>query len=133
MKGMISLLIVAAISVGAYMMFLKQAAPGAGMTATQAISLTGVQNDLMTIAQAERMYFAQSGSYADLDTLVSSGTMTLSRSGRDGYSYSVQPSANGFVVTARHTASPAPAPGGAAPPRFPVVSIDQTMQLRQSD
>ena len=133
MKGIVSLLIVAAISVGAYMMFLKQAAPGAGMAATQAISLTGVQNDLMSIAQAERMYFAQSGTYADLDTLVSSGTMTLSRSGRNGYSYSVQPSANGFVATARHTAARAPAAGGIAPPRFPTISIDQTMQLRQSD
>lgn len=133
MKGMVSLLIVAAISVGAYMMFLKQAAPGAGMAATQAISLTGVQNDLMSIAQAERMYFAQSGTYADLDTLVSSGTMTLSRSGRDGYSYSVQPSANGFVATARHTAPLAAAPAGTAPPRFPTISIDQTMQLRRSD
>ena len=82
---MISLLMVAALGVGAYMVFLKQAAPVPGTAATQAISLTGVQSDLVAIAQAERMYFAQNGSYADLATLQSSGTMNLSRTSRDGY------------------------------------------------
>ena len=133
MKGILSLAIVAAIALGGYTVFLKQAAPGPGMVATQAISLTGVQNDLMAIAQAERMYFAQNGSYADLGTLVSSGTMNLTRTERDGYSYTVQPSATGFVATARHTAPLAPAPAGTIPPRFPTVSVDQTMQIRQSD
>ena len=133
MKGLISLLVVAAIGVGSYTVFLKQAAPGPGMVVTQSISLTGVQNDLMAIAQAERVYFAQNGSYADLQTLVSSGAMTLARTSRDGYSYSVTPSANGFTATARYTAPPLPVPRGVTPPRFPSFSIDQMMQIRQSD
>jgi Tfp pilus assembly protein PilE len=133
MKGLIGLMIVAAISVGAYMMFLKQAAPEPGMVATQAISVTGVKNDLVAIAQAERMYYVQNGSYADLDTLQTSGTMNIARSSRDGYTYSVEPSGSGFTATARYTAPPPEMPKGVAPPRFPTLTIDQTMEIRQSD
>ncbi|MBZ5698557.1 MAG: type IV pilin protein [Acidobacteriia bacterium] len=133
MKGLISLLIVAAISVGGYLFFLKQATPGPGMVATQAISLTGVQNDLVAIAQAERMYFAQNGSYADLSTLVSSGTMNMTRTSRGGYTYSVEPSGNSFTVTARYTAPPPEMPVGVAPPHFPTFTIDQTMEIHQGD
>ena len=133
MKGLIRLLIVAAISVGAYLYFLKQAAPGPGMVVTQAISFTGVQNDLVAIAQAERMYFTQNGSYADLPTLTSSGTMNITRTSRDGYTYSVQPSGNSFTVTARYTAPPVEVPAGVSPPRFPTFTIDQTMEIHQGD
>ena len=40
-----SLLVTALIGVGAYLYFLKQAAPGPGMVATQTISVTGVKSD----------------------------------------------------------------------------------------
>lgn len=133
MRGMISILIVAAISLGGYFIYLKQAAPGPGMVATQTISLTGVQNDLMAIAQAERMYFAQNGSYADLQTLQSSGTMNITRTSRDGYTYTVEPSANTFTVTARYAAPPVDVPSGVTPPYFPTLSIDQTMAIHQGD
>ena len=130
---MISLLVTAAIGMGIYMYTLKQASPGKGMVATQAISLTGVQMDLMAIAQAERMYFAQNGSYADLDTLVSNGTMNITRTSRDGYTYSAEPSGNTFTVTARHTAPPVEMPKGVEPPRFPTIYVDQTMEIHQSN
>jgi hypothetical protein len=133
MKGLISLLVVAAIGMGLYMYTLKQAAPAPGMVATQAISLTGVQNDLMAIAQAERMYYAQNGSYADLETLASNGTMNITRTSRDGYTYSVEPSGNGFTATARYTAPPLEIPKGVDPPHFPTISIDQTMEIHQSN
>jgi Tfp pilus assembly protein PilE len=129
--GLVSLLVTVAI--GGYMIFLKQASPGPGMVATQAISTTGVQNDLMSIAQAERMYFAQNGSYADLSTLESSGTMNITRTGRDGYTYSVESSGNMFTVTARHTAPPPEMPAGVAPPRFPTYTVDQSMEIRQGE
>jgi hypothetical protein len=131
--GFIATMVVALISVFLYMHFLKAASPGPGMVATQAISLTGVQTDLMAIAQAERMYYAQNGSYADLPTLASSGTMNIARTGRDGYSYSVDPSANGFTATAHYTAPPLDVPAGVTPPHFPTVSIDQTMEIHQSE
>ena len=82
---MIGLLFAALIGLGIYYYFLKQAAPAPGQVVTQAISTTGVEMDLNAIAQAERMYFAQNGSYGDLGQLTSSGALTMSRSGRDGY------------------------------------------------
>ena len=66
---MLGLLFAAVIAMGIYYFYLKQAAPAPGMVATQAITTTGVEMDLNAIAQAERTYFAQNGSYADLDQL----------------------------------------------------------------
>jgi Type IV minor pilin ComP, DNA uptake sequence receptor len=131
--GVISLLVTAVLGVGIYLYFLKKAAPGPGMVATQAISVTGVKNDLISIAQAERMYYVQNGSYADLATLASSGTMNITRTSRDGYTYSVDSSETGFTVTARYTATPLEMPPGVAPPRFPTISVDQTMEVHQDD
>jgi hypothetical protein len=133
MKGLVSLLVTAAIGLGIYMYTLKQAAPGPGMVATQNISLTGVKNDLVAIAQAERMYYTQNGSYADLPTLTSAGTMNIARTSRDGYTYSVQPSGNSFTVTAIYTPPPVDNPAGVTPPHFPTFTIDQTMEVHQVD
>ena len=131
--GLISILLTAVIGVGAYLYFLKQAAPEPGMVATQAISTTGVKNDLIAIAQAERMYFVQNGSYADLPTLSSSGTMNITRTSRDGYTYSVDTSGSGFTVTASYTAPPIEMPKGVAPPHFPTYTVDQSMEVHQGD
>lgn len=133
MKGFVSILLTAAIGLGVYMYYLKQAAPAPGMVVTQAPSLVGVKNDLMAIAQAERMYYVQNGSYTDLPTLTSSGTMNIARTSRDGYTYTAEASGNSFTVTAQHTAPPAPNPAGVTPPRFPTLSIDQTMEIHQGD
>ena len=133
MKGLVSLLVTAAIGLGIYMYTLKQAAPGPGMVATQNISVTGVKNDLVAIAQAERMYYTQNGSYADLPTLTSTGTMNIARTNRDGYTYSVEPSGNTFTVTATYAAPPVENPAGVTPPHFPTYTIDQTMEVHQMD
>jgi hypothetical protein len=133
MKGMIGLLISAAVGLGIYMYTLKQAAPGPGMVVTQNISIVGVKNDLIAIGQAERMYYAQNGSYADLPTLTSSGTMNLTRTSRDGYTYSVEPSGSTFTATATYTAPPIDNPAGVALPHFPTYTIDQTMEIHQGD
>ena len=126
---MLGLLFAALIAIGAYYYFMKQAAPGPGMVATQAITTTGVEMDLNAMAQAERTYFAQNGSYADLDRLTSSGALSMARSGRDGYTYSIETSGNGFIVTARH--ADVPASSGAAPLHYPALSIDQSMQIHR--
>ena len=133
MKGMIGLLVTAAIGIGVYMYTLKQAAPEKGMVVTQNISIVGVKNDLVGIAQAERMYYTQNGSYADLTTLASSGTMNITRTSRDGYTYSVDSSGNSFTVTATYTAPPVDNPAHVAPPHFPTYTIDQTMEVHQID
>jgi len=133
MRGLVSVLIVAAVGMGIYMYTLKQAAPGQGLVGTQNISVTGVKNDLIAIAQAERMYYTQNGSYADLPTLASSGTMNITRTSRDGYTYTVEPSGNTFTVTARYTAPPVDNPAKVTPPHFPTFAIDQTMEIHQED
>jgi hypothetical protein len=133
MKGLIGLLVTAAVGLGIYMYTLKQAAPGPGMVVTQNISIVGVKNDLIGIAQAERMYYVQNGTYADLPTLSSTGTMNVSRTGRDGYTYSAAPSGNTFTITATYTAPPVSNPAGVTPPHFPTFTIDQTMEVHQSD
>lgn len=133
MKGLIGILVTAALGLGIYMYTLKQAAPGPGMVVTQNISLVGVKNDLISIAQAERLYYTQNGSYTDLSTLASSGTMNITRTSRDGYTYSAETSGNTFTVTATYTPPPMENPAGVTPPHFPTFTIDQSMEVRQLD
>jgi Tfp pilus assembly protein PilE len=133
MKGLVSLLAVAAVSMGIYLWSLKQAAPGQGMVVTQNISVVGVKNDLIAIAQAERMYYTQNGAYTDLSTLSSSGTMNIARTNRDGYTYAAVASGEGFTVTATYTAPPVSNPANVTPPHFPTYTIDQTMEVHQVD
>ena len=127
MRSLIALVLVLAIAFGIYYFYLKRVQPaGTGSLPTQAISLAGVQNDLLAIAQAERAYFAQNGSYASLSKLTTSGALRMPRAGRDGYTYMVEATATGFTVVARYSG----APGG---PRYPTITVDQTMQVRQID
>jgi hypothetical protein len=133
MKGLIGVLVIAAVGLGIYMYSLKQMAPGPGMVVTQNISIVGVKNDLVGIAQAERMYYTQNGSYADLPTLASTGTMNIARTSRDGYTYTATPSGNTFTVTATYTPPPVENPAGVTPPHFPTFTIDQTMEVHQGD
>ncbi len=99
--GLAALLIGAAVTLYIYKTQLTQSqAAGAG-TPAQTINVVGVKNDLLSIAQAERAYQAEHNSVASLDELVSSGEMSMKKSGRDGYTYDVEPSGDGFRVTAR--------------------------------
>jgi hypothetical protein len=125
--GFVSLLLSAAIGMGVYYMYLKQATPTGGATAIQSISTTGVQMDLNAIAQAERGYFAQNGSYGSMDQLVSSGSLTMARTGRDGYTYTVDASATGFTATAKWT----PQTSAQEVLHYPTFVVDQTNQVHQ--
>ncbi len=123
MRGIVGLVAALAIGLLVYRVYLTQSLPKeeGGSSPIQAISTTGVKNDLIAIAQAERAYLAEHGSYASLDELISSGTMTMTRSSRDGYTYSVETQAGGFTVTARYS-------GPISPPPSSFV-IDQTMEV----
>jgi hypothetical protein len=121
------MLVAAAILFGLYEYYLrKMPVTDEGTAPTQAISLTGVRTDLLQIAQAERGYSALNGRCATLDELVSSNSLTMTKSERDGYAYSVECSGVEFTVSARH----APAPSG-SPIRYPGLAIDQNMQVRE--
>jgi len=127
MKPLVGVLVTAGFLFGVYLLYLKRIPTVAeGTASTQAISLTGVRMDLLQIAKAEQNSISVDGRCASLDELLSSGSMSLSRTERDGYSYSVDCSGNEFTVTARH----APAPAG-SPIRYPNYAMDQNMQVHE--
>jgi hypothetical protein len=127
MRALAMILVAGSLLFGVYEYYLKKMPTSdPGTASTQAISLTGVRGDLLQIAQAERAYMALNGRCAPFDELISSGSLAMSRSERDGYTYSVECSGGDFGVTARHT----PAPAG-SPIRYPTLAIDQTMQVRE--
>lgn len=67
------------------------------------------------------MYHAEHGSYASLDDLYSSGALSARKTGRDGYTYSVETSAGGFTATAKCDSSSASPCSDFA--------VDQSMQV----
>lgn len=127
MRALAGILVAAALLFGIYHFYLKKMpVTDEGTATTQAISLTGVRADLLQIAQAERLYIATNGRCTSLDELLSSNSLSMSRTQRDGYSYSVECSGTGFTATARH----APAPAG-SPIRYPNLAIDPNMQVQE--
>jgi hypothetical protein len=99
--GILALLIGAGVSLYIYRTQLTQSQAAGAATPQQTIDVVGVKNDLLAIAQAERAYQAEHGSVASLDDLVSSGAMSMKKSGRAGYTYGVESASDGFRVTAR--------------------------------
>ncbi len=127
MRALAMILVAAAILFGVYHFYLKKMpTTDQGAASTQAISLTGVRSDLLQIAQAERGYISLNGRCILLDELISSHSLSMTRTERDGYFYSVECSAGGFTATARH----APASAG-SPVRYPNLAIDATMLVHE--
>ena len=128
MKALAGLLVTAALAIGVYYLYLKQMpSSDAGTSPTQAISLTGVRSDLLSIAQAERSNIALNSRCASLDEMTASGTMNMARRERDGYTYEVECSGPDFRVVARHPGAP---PAGSTI-RYPTLAIDSTMQIQE--
>jgi len=123
MRALVGLLVVLVIGYFIYRGFITQTLPKeeGGSTPVSSISVTGVKNDLIAIAQAERAYFAEHGSYASMGDLTSSGAMTMTRPGRDGYTYSVVTQPGAFTVTARYSGPMTPKPSS--------FTIDQSMEV----
>jgi len=128
MRGFIGILVVAAVGGLIYYFYIKSmpsAAPGTAPT--QAISITGVQNDLLQIAKAERSYILEHDSCGTLEQLTSSGALLMTKYERDGYSYSIDCSGANFTVHGQH----APAPEG-SPIRYPTFVADQNMEVHEA-
>lgn len=123
MRALVGLLAALVIGYLIYRGFVMQSLPKeeGGGSPVNAINTTGVKNDLIAIAQSERAYFAEHGSYASLSELTSSGAMTMTRSSRDGYTYSVDTQPGGFTATARYSGPVSPPP--------PSFMIDQSMEV----
>jgi Tfp pilus assembly protein PilE len=124
--GFLSLVIVMGIGMYIYSKQATSSSAAAGANNPQAaVNITGVRSDLMSIAQAERRYFASEGKYASFDDLVSANFITVSRQ-RPPYSYEVQTSSSGFHVVA--TRSGANISGTPAQ-----LSVDENMEFQTSD
>ena len=122
MASMIGLLVVALIAALVYKYYFSTLQSSGGGTPKQVINIVGVKNDLIGIAQAERLYQAQNGSYASLDQLKSGGALTINSSGRDGYTYEVDTSSEGFRAVAHCPAATSPGCSDWV--------VDQTMEVR---
>ena len=122
--GFIGVLI--AVCVGAYLYTQQAKSAGdaagiAGVSPKTAIDVTGVKNDLIAIANAERRRLASDGKYVSLDELRANGDIKMSSARRGPYTYSVETSDSGFRVTATYSGPDERAPRS--------LSIDQTMQI----
>ena len=87
--GIIGLVIVLAIT---WFVIKSQYAggPTGGKPPVETIDVVGVKADLLSIAQAERLYLAAHGSYASVDELQQEGSLSFSGSGRRGYKYAAE-------------------------------------------
>lgn len=127
MMGFLSLVFVVAIGLMIYRSYFT----GPGGAATMGtdnpravINTTGVKNDLLAMAQAERAFQALNGRYAPLAELQSSGNLVIDPArGRQGYSYAASVTDTSFRVTATYSG---PTTG------MPTYSIDQSMQIAES-
>lgn len=125
MRALLGLLVAAVVAVGFYYFYFTKTGPEGGTAgAIEAISTTGVKNDLIQIANAERMYFVQNGRYATWEELLADGNLRMEKPERQNYAYDVEASASAFTVTARYT--------GPAEAGYPTLTIDQTMEIRET-
>jgi hypothetical protein len=123
--GFLSLIAAMAVGMYIYAHDAQSSSAAAGVKNPKAaIDVTGVRTDLMTIAQAERGYFALEGKYASLDELISSRSMSVARQ-RQPYSYDVETSGTGFRVVATRSGDDA----SGLPSQL---SVDQDMQFQSA-
>jgi hypothetical protein len=95
---------------------------GGGSTPTRTANRVGGKKELISIANAERGYYATEQKYASLDELVSGKYITIERQ-RPPYTYDVETTSSGFRVTATRDSAGGPA-------QF---WIDETMQVQSSN
>jgi len=121
--GFVGTVVTMAIGMYIYSLQVKAITPGAGSGNPEDVTtITGVKNDLIGIANAERGYLASQGKYASLDELISGNYLTI-KSERPPYVYDVEITSGSFRATATRTTKGAPAQ----------LSITESMQVEASD
>jgi hypothetical protein len=96
---------------------------GGGKPLKQQINTIAIQNDLLSLGQAEKLYLATNSKYATLEELQSSNIMNSIPNGSgSGYSYTVEvDGVSHFRITAS-SADPARTD-------LPTFHIDETLQI----
>jgi len=107
----------------AYLLYAKWAGhSGSASPPQQQIDLVGVKSDLLSLAQAERMYLVANGTYASLDQLQQDGSMAFSATNRRGYDYAAEiDDGEHFKIMAT--------PIDPAKRDWPALFINETMQI----
>ena len=86
------------------------------------IDITGVQSDLLSIGQAERLYLTTHASYGTLEQLQQDGALSFTGSRRRGYTYSTQVDGGAhFTVTAT--------PSDPEKSGWPTLTIDENLEV----
>jgi hypothetical protein len=121
--GFVGTIVTLAIGMYIYSLEVKTIAPGTGSGVPDEVTtITGVKNDLIGFANAERGYMASQGSYASLDELTSANYISV-KGERPPYIYGIENTATSFRATATRTTKGAPAQ----------LWITETMQIQTSD
>jgi hypothetical protein len=124
--GLLSVVIALAAAMYVYSRQAQSSSAAAGANSPKAaINITGVRSDLISIATAERQYYASEAKYASLDELVSNHYVTVARQ-RPPYTYEIQTSSSGFRVVAIRSADD----NSGTPAQL---SIDENMELQTSE
>ena len=98
--------------------------PGEKVSPIQQADVTGVKSDLLSIAQAERLYLTSHSTYGTLEELQQDGSLNFSGRERRGYNYTAEiDGASHFRIIA--------APADPAKAEWPTLSIDDTMTISQ--
>lgn len=121
--GFVGLLIVLGVGMYIYKQQVVATSVPGGSTANprMTIDTTGVKNDLVAIASAERRRYASDGKYVDIGDLISNGDISMQQPSRGPFSYTSSVSETGFTITATYSGSDPSAPKS--------MTIDQTMQI----
>ncbi len=127
MKGIVGLLgLVIVLGIGAYVYThsAKSAADAAGGAGSpkMAIDVTGVKNDLIAFATAEKQTYALDGKYLSIGEMRAKGS-SIPTDHRGPFTYSSEVSDTGFKITATYKGEVV-----AGVPR--TMTIDQTMQIQ---
>jgi hypothetical protein len=123
--GFLGTVITMAIGMYIYSLQVKTLSPGAGSgggNPEEVATITGVKNDLIGIANAERGFQASQGKYASLGELTSGNYLSI-KGERPPYVYDVETTSSSFRATATRTTKGAPAQ----------LWITETMEVQASD
>jgi hypothetical protein len=120
--GLIGLLIALAIGWYIYTQQMETSSRAAGAANPKAaIDVTGVRNDLLAFANAEKQQYALEGKYLSFDELRSKGT-TLPQDRRGQYVYSADVGTTSFRINATYD-------GPENPGAPKLLTIGETMQI----
>ena len=122
--GFVGLLLAMGIGLFIYKQQIQATSAVAGAQAASpraTIDTTGVRNDLVALASAERRRQASDGKYVDIGELISNGDVSMQQPSRGPFSYSSSVSDNSFKITASYAGNDPGVPHS--------MSIDETMQI----